>query len=105
MSGVPSEINAVVLTPELVAMARRGVTMVTRVERAYVVYELYVGDSVLGGDRGHCRRVWRLDVRFGQNPFNRPGGTAFRSAARAQAELSTRFVNAARLAEFRDEEE
>lgn len=86
------------LDPELVELARGGVTMTTTIEADRVCYAVWVGRNVTAGDRSDARRVWQEVVSFGAARAYRAGGRAFQGAARAQERVAQTYVAAAQEA-------
>jgi len=81
---------------ELVPLACRGVTMVTRVMDNHVVYEVWVGSAPLVGLRIDARLAWSRVVTFSASKHFRAGGPAFKFAALAQERVARAYLEAAK---------
>jgi hypothetical protein len=64
----------------------------TTIDRTGVQYEVWIEET--GKDTAQKTRVWDERVRFGKTPARRPGGAAFKLAARAQEAASNRAMYA-----------
>lgn len=68
----------------------RSVTMVTEIDASGVTYRVLDGYTHDSCDHEDCLPtvVWEKTVLFGKRPPFRPGGHAFRSAAREQEDVA-----------------
>jgi len=81
---------------DLVPLACRGVTLLTRVTDRHVIYEVWVGAAPLVGERLDARLAWSRVVTLVSSRSFRAGGPAFTYSAQVQERVARAYLAAAK---------